>query len=128
MKEYIVTDKWLKEEENYLNKCIELYSEFIQYEYGDTDEELKIIRDEILEEPDKNCGLLYTTYDSDDEEEVELQIEISFGLRKVSYFSNYDLVYEEEYTKKEFIEFLENLDFQELYSMAGDYIEKYKEN
>lgn len=99
-------------------KAVELYLDFISMEYGDTETELEEQRKEILNDFYGEHGLLYTTSGNGTK---EFQLNINFGKRKLKWYVDDELIQEWDFTEEEFLNYLEDLDYQYLYSYFSDY-------
>lgn len=99
-------------------KEIELYLDFLEMEYDYNKEMLKQIKEKILNNFNKEHGLLYITSRNDTK---EFQLNINFEKRKLKWYIDNKLIQELEFTKEEFLNYLANLDYQYLYSYFSDY-------
>ena len=101
-----------------LDTYLELYLDFFKKEYNSTKEFLEKRRKEIIAYPEREYGLIYSLTK---DEQKEISIEINFSLRRLAYFVDTDLVDDEVYTEKEFLELLKNISFNCLISKFSKY-------
>lgn len=99
-------------------KEIELYLDFLEYEYRYDEEELIETKKEIINNFCGEHGLLYTTSGNGTK---EFQLNINFGERKLRWYVDDELIHEIQFTEEEFLNYLEDLDYQYLYSYFSDY-------
>lgn len=99
-------------------KEIELYLDFLKDEYGYDEEELIETKKEIINNFCGEHGLLYTTSGNATR---EFQLNINFGKRKLKWYVDDELIQEWDFTEEEFLDYLEDLDYQCLYSYFADY-------
>lgn len=99
-------------------KEIELYLDFLEYEYRYDEEELIETKKEIINNFCGEHGLLYTTSGNGTR---EFQLNINFGKRKLKWYVDDELIQEWDFTEEEFLNYLEDLDYQYLYSYFSDY-------
>ena len=105
---------------NQLEVYLELYLNFFKKEYNSTEEFLEKRRKEIIAYPEREYGLLYSLTK---DEQKEISIEINFSLRRLAYFVDTDLVDDEEYKEKDFLNLLKNMSFDSLISKFLKYNE-----
>ena len=97
---------------------IELYLDFLRDEYRYDEEELIETKKEIINKFCGEHGLLYTTSGNGTK---EFQLNINFGKRKLKWYVDDELIHEIQFTEEEFLNYLEDLDYQYLYSYFSDY-------
>nr|WP_317279389.1 hypothetical protein [uncultured Fusobacterium sp.] len=101
-----------------MDKEINLYLEFLASEYEYSEETIEEIKEEILNNFNEEHGLLYLTSRNDTR---EFQLNINFKEKTLKWYVDDELIHKILFTEKEFLDYLEDLDYQYLYSYFADY-------
>lgn len=115
-----------------MEKYLELYLNFLKNEYyfdefaeeydEDTEEKINKIKKEIIENPNKEYGLAYTT------DSIfgctEFQVNINFLKKQIMYYVNDEIVEIKNFSEEEFLSELNNLDYNDLMLYSLEYEEK----
>lgn len=94
-----------------MQELIKLYLEFLKNEQEYIEEDLKNIEKEIINNPNKNFGLISTT----DMEEVRvLEVNINFKDKKLLYYVDNKIIEIEKYSLEEIKEVLKYVHYDDL--------------
>lgn len=107
-----------------MEKEINLYLEFLENEYEYSEETIEEIKKEIIENPNKEYGLAYTT------DSIfgctEFQVNINFFKREIIYYVNDEVEEIKQFSEEEFLSELNNLNYNDLMLYSLEYEEKLK--
>ena len=119
-----------------MEKYLELYLNFLKHEYyfdefteeydEDTEEKVNKIKKEIIENPNKEYGLAYTTdsiFGS-----TEFQVNINFLKREIIYYVNDEVKEIKKFSEEEFLSELNNLDYNDLMLYSLEFEENLEKN
>lgn len=90
-----------------MEKWINLYLEFLKKEYLVGKESIENTRKDILKNPSGEYGIAYI----EDDYGRDLQVNINFKERVITYYIDDELVKKEDYSEEEFDHLLADLDY-----------------